>query len=216
MLDQLAKEYDDYMAGLREEPPGFGDLPPVLVAATERIGAGEPWGVFDSFGSSNGPLQVQAYDDPDEWDDLAADPLGDDVDAWMRFMAGVARGEEDYVLTFMALLLANPLEWANILTWQARHQLPASTGGRTFTCPSTDRGVQADSYPPGRPDIVGCGRTFQGEADDEGIVDCPHCGIWFTPSIEAGPRAGGSLAYVMPAWNRDSLVLQLEAGLVPG
>lgn len=33
-------------------------------------------------------------------------------------------------------------------------------------------------------DLVGCGHVFEAEADDEGIVDCPNCGIWFTPKVE--------------------------------
>lgn len=34
-------------------------------------------------------------------------------------------------------------------------------------------------------DIIGCGRVIDDPTpDDEGIVDCPHCGIWFTPEEE--------------------------------
>ena len=28
-------------------------------------------------------------------------------------------------------------------------------------------------------DIVGCGKTFTQQPDEEGIFDCPHCGIFF-------------------------------------
>lgn len=39
------------------------------------------------------------------------------------------------------------------------------------TCPTT----------PMDSDIVGCGRTFDATPDDEGMVDCPNCGMWFRP-----------------------------------
>jgi len=26
--------------------------------------------------------------------------------------------------------------------------------------------------------VVGCGQTFEAEPDDEGLVDCPFCGMW--------------------------------------
>ena len=28
-------------------------------------------------------------------------------------------------------------------------------------------------------DILGCGHVFEATADDEGLIDCPACGIWF-------------------------------------
>lgn len=27
--------------------------------------------------------------------------------------------------------------------------------------------------------LLGCGHTFEATPDDEGLVDCPACGIWF-------------------------------------
>ncbi len=36
-------------------------------------------------------------------------------------------------------------------------------------------------------DSVGCGHEFESEPDDEGIVDCPNCGMWFTPTKEPTP-----------------------------
>ena len=33
--------------------------------------------------------------------------------------------------------------------------------------------------------FTGCGSTNVSEPDDEGIVDCLNCGIWFTPAKEA-------------------------------
>jgi len=34
-------------------------------------------------------------------------------------------------------------------------------------------------------DLGGCGAVFESTPDEEGIVDCPVCGMWFTPSVEA-------------------------------
>jgi hypothetical protein len=34
-------------------------------------------------------------------------------------------------------------------------------------------------------DLVGCGSVFDAEPDEEGLVDCPVCGMWFTPILEA-------------------------------
>ncbi len=30
-------------------------------------------------------------------------------------------------------------------------------------------------------DIIGCGHVFEAEPDDEGLLDCPECGIVFSP-----------------------------------
>ena len=32
--------------------------------------------------------------------------------------------------------------------------------------------------------IIGCGAEIPDERDDEGLVDCPKCGIWFNPDEE--------------------------------
>lgn len=45
----------------------------------------------------------------------------------------------------------------------------------SHTCPSKERFEG---------DIAGCGSTFEAEPDEEGLVDCPECGIWFNPEIE--------------------------------
>lgn len=59
-----------------------------------------------------------------------------------------------------------------------------------FVCPTgTPPGLRPDE-----PIILGCGTRFTGEPDDEGIVDRPHCGIWFHPATERGvstPTAAG-------------------------
>ena len=33
--------------------------------------------------------------------------------------------------------------------------------------------------------IIGCGSVIPDLRDDEGLVDCPNCGIWFNPDEEA-------------------------------
>jgi hypothetical protein len=61
--------------------------------------------------------------------------------------------------------------------------------GKTYTCPTSGE------------DLVGCGHTFTAEPDSEGIIDCPNCGMWFTPSKEvlrvlkekAGEKSGDLL-----------------------
>ena len=32
--------------------------------------------------------------------------------------------------------------------------------------------------------IIGCGSVILDLRDDEGLVDCPNCGIWFNPDEE--------------------------------
>lgn len=32
--------------------------------------------------------------------------------------------------------------------------------------------------------VIGCGALIPDERDDEGLVDCPKCGIWFDPDQE--------------------------------
>lgn len=32
--------------------------------------------------------------------------------------------------------------------------------------------------------IIGCGALIPDVRDDEGLVDCPDCGIWFNPDEE--------------------------------
>jgi hypothetical protein len=53
--------------------------------------------------------------------------------------------------------------------------LPGIFTRQLYTCPA--------SYTPGpnHSDIIGCGAIFQAEPDSEGIVDCPRCGMWFSP-----------------------------------
>ena len=43
---------------------------------------------------------------------------------------------------------------------------------RTYRCPTEPEPGVTDS-------LIGCGHTFTATPDDEGLVDCPNCGIWF-------------------------------------
>jgi len=48
----------------------------------------------------------------------------------------------------------------------------------TYRCPSEWWGPDGrDSYGPLW--VVGCGHRFDATPDEEGLVDCPECGIWF-------------------------------------
>ncbi len=33
-------------------------------------------------------------------------------------------------------------------------------------------------------DVVGCGKEFEAAPDEEGYLDCPHCGMYFKPTLE--------------------------------
>lgn len=33
--------------------------------------------------------------------------------------------------------------------------------------------------------IIGCGAIFTADLDDEGLIDCPRCGVWFDPAVES-------------------------------
>jgi len=46
----------------------------------------------------------------------------------------------------------------------------------TFRCPDTTH-----MRPPehGPLYVVGCGHVFEAEPDDENLIDCPNCGMWF-------------------------------------
>lgn len=55
-----------------------------------------------------------------------------------------------------------------------------STRTYTYTCPTST--MDEDGMPH---TIIGCGRSFEAEPDaDDGLVDCPLCGIFFNPALE--------------------------------
>jgi hypothetical protein len=49
---------------------------------------------------------------------------------------------------------------------------------KTYRCPTDPVYCGDGEY------ITGCGETFTATPDREGLVDCPHCGIWFSPRRE--------------------------------
>lgn len=49
----------------------------------------------------------------------------------------------------------------------------------TITCPTTPRTIDGEPHT-----VIGCGATIPDRRDDEGLVDCPHCGIFFDPDQE--------------------------------
>jgi hypothetical protein len=48
-----------------------------------------------------------------------------------------------------------------------------------YTCPTTPTQPDGSAHT-----IIGCGRTFSAMPDSEGLIDCPHCGIWWNPARE--------------------------------
>ena len=49
----------------------------------------------------------------------------------------------------------------------------------TYTCPTSTH------LPDGTPHtVIGCGATFEWAPDEEGIVDCPECGMFWKPGVE--------------------------------
>ena len=49
----------------------------------------------------------------------------------------------------------------------------------TYKCPAKSSRSDGNDH-----NIRGCGEQVDGRADDEGIGDCPWCGMWFQPDEE--------------------------------
>jgi hypothetical protein len=47
-------------------------------------------------------------------------------------------------------------------------------------CPTTPHDAHGNPHT-----VIGCGSTNTTEPDDEGLVDCGDCGIWFDPTRES-------------------------------
>lgn len=65
---------------------------------------------------------------------------------------------------------------------------------RTYRCPDTiQEPTEADP-------LVGCGLNFDGEPDDEGLVDCPRCGLWFHPTAPENHPQPSLLYGIIRKW----------------
>jgi hypothetical protein len=60
------------------------------------------------------------------------------------------------------------------MTIRDHAHIPASV-----TCPTATHDVDGTPH-----SIIGCGSDDVSEPDDEGLVDCFSCGIWFHPESE--------------------------------
>jgi len=135
LMPDLNRRYVAYMnSDLADDecPPEMDIDPPILIADINATVGPEGWAIFDSFGSDNGPWQIQRFDDPDEWTDEAGNLISpiaweDDCDVWMMVVSKARSGSEIHQRALDALMIGNPLEAAAIVAWIASHQLPAST-----------------------------------------------------------------------------------------
>lgn len=46
--------------------------------------------------------------------------------------------------------------------------------GHKYTCPKNQLVGDVNG------EFLGCGHTFEATPDDEGLIDCPQCGLWFS------------------------------------
>lgn len=71
----------------------------------------------------------------------------------------------------------SPAQWA--IVERVIATAPPVTITRTYSCPTNP--VMPDGT---EHTIIGCGATIAAVPDDEGLIDCPTCGIWFNPDSE--------------------------------
>jgi hypothetical protein len=118
--------FDDRTGGPgREDPEPYVDLDAALDGWTgeDDAAAGrEGWGLFVCDGSASGPLQIQAFNDPEpgqrEWDD--------DTDAWMH----VLRVRSPLHDKALAIIKAGNLqEFEAIRRWDAEHPAVSEEAG---------------------------------------------------------------------------------------
>lgn len=76
---------------------------------------------------------------------------------------------------------AKMLTFADALEQRAA-QGDGSITAYMYTCPT---GVEGD-------EVRGCGQKFIATPDSEGLIDCPHCGIWFDPTKERAAQEEGT------------------------
>lgn len=117
------------------DPP---DTDPFSVDDVNVAVYGEGWGIFDSYGSQSGPLQIQRIDDAGD-DEHQFD---DDTDAW-EFVWGRAReGSPVHARALEILLFENPMEFRAIEHW--------CTTGEVLDQPPYDYGKEGWGYDDGR------------------------------------------------------------------
>lgn len=75
----------------------------------------EGWDMFESYGSDNGPYQIQSFDDPDEWEGVGLYPFDGDTDAWEHVWKLAELGSTLHVKALEFLKVHNPLEHTHIV-----------------------------------------------------------------------------------------------------
>lgn len=68
-----------------------------------------------------------------------------------------------------------------------------------YTCPTTAEAGVTNG-------LLGCGAVFKAEPDEEGLVDCPECGIWF-PDAETAPTVAPDDPLVIRFCNQGALIV---------
>lgn len=129
----------------------------------------EGWGIFDTGGANGHPdFEIQKIDCPEDGEGW----LDDDADAWRLVVGKAAGGSALHLRTLTFLALYSPEELfgiANFLLYgQHRTYLHVK---RFVQCP---RGPDTNN-------VHGCGLFFEADPDDEGLFDCPRCGLFFDP-----------------------------------
>lgn len=89
--------------------PAWG---PEMIAAASAEG----WDLFDCFGSENGPLQVQAFDCPEE-----GEPDITDTQAWRLVWDGARAGSTLHRTALQLLYAENRIEYDALVRWCQDH-----------------------------------------------------------------------------------------------
>lgn len=74
----------------------------------------EGWGVFDSYGSVSGPLQIQRCDERDTFET--------DEDAWEHVWRRAQEGSAVHQAALDLVKAENPMEYRAIEHWVAHHE----------------------------------------------------------------------------------------------
>lgn len=90
---------------------------PEWTAEDAAMADAEGWGIFECFGSDNGPWQLQKFDDPDITDDAPTPyPFLTDTDVWVRVRTGTTPLHRK-ALAFLSE--HNPQEYRAIIAWRS-------------------------------------------------------------------------------------------------